>query len=330
MRGNTFFSQLFQFATRPVFLFVDVSGLIFLIISQWLPPMWSAGSLTVGSTLITIGITLPIALFYQLKSNAEAFKILDTCTRSGIQSIFISRKTDYDDLRRSINNAIIGTNEISLLGIAFRSFFNPSAEHTDQVRERITSPKFLLRVLLLDPDSNAAQRRAAVEQGNATIDDIRFTLSNSSVATIQERIRRLIPKVPGLAEKLCQPNKDLNSSGFLSDIAEKINFNVRIYSTEPAVFIMKFDSCIITEQYHRGRPDKVIPFGSCIGKYVPILQYEKSSDGYKIFADYFDRLWDESQDLTIDLVKKAIETLPNDWLSGICELDQKILTKPAP
>lgn len=125
---------------RPIFLVLNGSGVVLLFVSQALPGLWSMGSATVGSAFLTIGITLPIALYFQVQSNTEAFKILNTCTRAGIDSIFISRKHDSKDLREAIADAISSSTSVSLLGIAFRTFSDPSGEARDQIAEKINSP----------------------------------------------------------------------------------------------------------------------------------------------------------------------------------------------
>jgi hypothetical protein len=218
---------------RPVFLVLNGSGVVLLFVSQALPGLWSVGSTTVGSAFLTIGVTLPIALYFQVQSNAEAFKILNTCTRTGIDSIFISRKQDSKELRDAIAEAVSSSTSLSLLGIAYRSFSDPSGEGRDRLTEKINSPSIRLRVLLLDPDSDAAVRRAKIEVGNATIDDIRYTLNNNLVSIAVERLirvhrdRTMVGAGQGVAALA-----DV-SSGDVSPWREKLNMNVRIYTWEP-------------------------------------------------------------------------------------------------
>ena len=152
------FRSLLGIAGRPVFLVLNCLGVIMLFISKVLPGLWNMGLATVGSSFLTIGVTLPIALYFQMQANAESFKILDTCARAGIASIFLSRKRDSEDLRQAIAEAITSSTSVLLLGIAFRTFLDPTGEDSYHVAERINSPSTRLRVLLLDPDSDAAQR----------------------------------------------------------------------------------------------------------------------------------------------------------------------------
>jgi len=288
---------------RPIFVALNAAGVALLFLSQALPGLWSVGSATVGSTFVTIGITLPVALYFQVQSNAEAFKILNTCTRVGIESIFVSRKRDARDLRDAIADAVSKSSSVSLLGIAFRTFSDPSGEAREQISEKMNSPSTRLRVLLLDPESAAAQRRATIELGNATIDDIKYTLHNNLVATAVERLRQLRRGEPGTADD------DQTLSQLAPDPAwwrNNVKMEVKTYAIEPVVFLMVFDDTMFVEQYHRGRPDELVPVGSCIGKYMPVIQYRRGSTGFRFLECHFEVLWAEATDRTDEVMQEAI------------------------
>ena len=287
---------------RPVFLLLNSAGVALLLLSQALPDLWSMGSTTVGSAFLTIGITLPVALYFQMQSNAEAFKILNTCSTVGIESIFISRKRDANDLREAIAEAMPKSNTVSLLGIAFRTFSDPSAESREDISGKINSPSTRLRVLLLDPASAAARRRAEIELGNATIDDIKYTLENNLVATAVERLRRV--RAQSGPEVDAQDDSQTGSSSVIW--REKLNMEVRTYKPEPVVFLMVFDNTMFSEQYHRGRPDELVPVGSCIGKYMPVVQYRRGCAGYRFLERHFETLWNEATDQTDHIVQAAL------------------------
>ncbi|MCD4774239.1 MAG: hypothetical protein K8R41_12750 [Bacteroidales bacterium] len=286
---------------RPVFLLLNSAGVVLLLLSQVLPNLFSIGSATVGSAFLTIGITLPVALYFQMQSNAEAFKILNTCSTVGIESIFISRKRDANDLREAIAEAMPKSNTVSLLGIAFRTFSDPSAESREDIIRKINSPSTYLRVLLLDPESDAAIRRAKIEFGNATIDNIKYTLDNNLVAIATERLRQV--QVQSKSEDNV-PQDSITENNFVI-WREKLNMEVRTYKFEPVVFLMIFDNTMFSEQYHRGRPDEFVPIGSCIGKYMPVVQYRQGCTGYQFLEQHFETLWNEATDQTNSIMKKA-------------------------
>ncbi|MBI2874763.1 MAG: hypothetical protein HYY09_06715 [Firmicutes bacterium] len=323
LKGVYFFREMAAFAGRPAFLLLNLIGVTLLAISQVIPEdlasptLWDEVSTTIGSALLTIGLTLPIALFYQIRSNAEAFKILDTCSRVGIDSIFVSRKEDSKALRDAIDEAMARTNEIELLGIAFRTFFDASSESTKEVRAKVNSPSVPLRVLMLDPGCQAAKRRAAVEIGSATIDDIKFTLDNGLVATAQERLRKAFTGSDtggggGVGNVGAAGNVDPASwvpredDSSLRDYREKINLEVHLYTYEPGIFMMRFSDTLFAEQYHRGRPAARVPVGSCIGKYMPVVQYRAGRAGFEFLQSHFATLWKEGRDVTDKVLKRAV------------------------
>jgi len=293
---------ILSFLGRPLFLVLNGIGGALLIASQGLPGLWHVACTTVGSAFLTIGITLPVALFFQMQSNSEAFKILNTCTRVGIDSIFVSRKRDSKAIREAIDEAATRSTAMTLLGIAFRSFFDPSSESAEDVRERLYSPSIRLRVLLLDPGCEAAKRRAAVEQGNATIDDIRYTLNNSLVALAQERLKQILSNQPSVSGDLEHDAKTVAEK-----LRNRIQVEVRTYDTEPVVFLMMFDNTMFAEQYHRGRPEEIVPVGSCIGKYMPVIQYRSQTPGFRFLESHFEQVWSEASDKTNEILARAIE-----------------------
>lgn len=296
--------NLLLFFERPVFLTTIFLGIIFLLFSQFFNGFWGLGLATIGSSFLTIGITLPVALYYQIKSNAESFKIINTCRLAGIESIFVSRKRDSIDLRKSIADSVNKTNTISVLGIAFPTFFNASSESHELISERINSPLIKLRILLLDFDSEAAKRRANIEHGNATLDDIKYTYNNHLVAVAVERLKNIQKNSKNMDIKnVCDTEFNMEN------LRSLLNFEIRAYRFDPIVFLMIFDDVLFSEQYHFGHPDNIVPFGSCIGKYMPVIKYRKGSEGYQFLENHFKYIWKNSQDWTDELIKKACESL---------------------
>ncbi|MBN1382076.1 MAG: hypothetical protein JXA41_10400 [Deltaproteobacteria bacterium] len=286
------YRELWRLCTRPVFLITDLLGLLGIITAQYVPNPFVGGVTALGSALLTIGVSLPVALFYQLRANAESLTILDTCNRAGIRAIFKSRSDDSVRLRTAIDSAAAKTTEIKLLGVAFRSLFNPSSEYTPHMRSRLDDPRVRLRVLLLDPESDAAIRRASIEQGNTTLEDVRFTINNGIPSTINERLKQLKKQ-----------RKEQNGQNTKHPDHEH-NVEVRIYDINPMAFMMIFEESLFTEQYHIGRPDN-LRFGSCIGKHVPVIQYSSGAEASAFLVKHFDKMWEMGRDITDDVIKLA-------------------------
>ncbi len=298
------YRELWRLGSRPVFLLADLLGAVGLLASQLTADPWKGAVAAVGSTCLTIGLSLPIALFYQLRAEGESLAIIGACHRAGIRAIFRSRQSDAEALRIAIDAAAIASTGISLLGVAFRSLFNPSGEHTQEPRERLDDPRVHLRVLLLDPDSDAAKRRATIERGNTTIDDIRFTLAHGIPAMTQERLSRVCQQDGTLKEKIAKSSIPWPDD-LVACVVERCKFEVHLYDLDPMVFLMIFRDSVFAEQYHLGRPNE-LRTGSCIGKHVPVIEYGSAAEAAKFLSTHYDWLWKgKSRDVTRQLVQAA-------------------------
>ncbi len=301
------YRELLRITTRPAFLGADLLGVLSLMGSQLLiPDPWRGAFAALGSAFLTIGISLPIALLFQLKAEVDSLRIMDACNRSGIKAIFKSRLSDAQALRSAIDAAADGSIEIGLLGVAFRSLFNPSGESTEKLRDHLDNFKIKLRILLLNPKSEAAKRRAAIEKGNTTIDDIQFTLDHGIPAMVQER-RNLVLDHDHVLKQEFERNALLLPDEFVKRLAKACNFEVRLYDLDPMLLIMMFGKSVFAEQYHLGRPDS-LRAKSCIGKHVPMIEYSKASECAKFFCNHFETLWELSKnnDETLAIIRKEI------------------------
>ena len=146
--------QFFLLFLRPVFLVLDFIAVLCIALSFMINiPSWDTVFLTLGSTFIALSLSLPIALYYQLKHSSESFKILQSCEKTGIQSVFISRRRDSLDIRTAIDEAARKTSrEVFFQGIAFKSFFDPNYEHTTHVEN-------LLKDYHIDTNNEASARK---------------------------------------------------------------------------------------------------------------------------------------------------------------------------
>jgi hypothetical protein len=293
--------------SHPMFLLFDAAGIAFCALTVLLPVYWHPFFFTLGSVLLTIGITLPAAVFFQSISNEQAFKILNACNSAGIESIFVSRKQDAADLRQALNLSLSGTKNISLLGVAFRTFFDPSAESRETLSKVLNSTATRLRVLILNPKCTAAIARDQIELGNATIADIEHTANNGLHALAVERLLQLKNETtyPHVSHEEPEDFAKIDRQ----TVAKRLNMEVRFYSSEPVAFLMIFGDAMYSEQYHRGRPPEV-PIGSCIGKYMPVLKFRRESTGFKFLESHFERIWAEADDITLRIVDAALKKLP--------------------
>ena len=290
---------------HPIFLVLDLMGIASCFAIGFVRPTWHPFFITLGSALITTGITLPVAVFFQSIHNDQAFKILNSCSRAGIESVFASRKQDSHDLYGAIRKKLSDSTTISLLGVAFKTFFDPSSESWEELSGNFNSLSKGLKILLLDPDCPAAILRQKAEHGNTTIDDINYSISNGLLAITQERLSQLSKRMlPHEFEHM------LKADG--AALIQKLNMQVRTYISEPVAQVIMFDDSLFSEQYHRGRPDEIVPRKSCIGKYMPVIQYRRGSYGYRFLECHFETIWNEAQDITTTLIDRAMIDLVYD------------------
>lgn len=293
--------ELLHLMTRPVFLLADLLGVTSLLFSQFVSNPWTGALAAVGSVAVTIGVSLPIGLFYQFRAEAKSLEIIDACRRAGIKAVFRSRLSDAQSLGSAIDVAARASNKIRVLGVALPSFFDPSGEHTPYVNERLEDPDVCLDVLLLDPDSDAARRRAEVERGHTTIDDICHTLEHSIPSVIEERVKRLCQRDAHF--KAMTASRPW-SQQVVDEVANRCNCKVHLYELDPIMFLMVFADSIFVEQYHLGRPEG-LRARSCVGKHVPVLEYASSAEAASFLLRHYDTLWmSYSKDVTVRIVGK--------------------------
>lgn len=318
------YKQVFHTMFKRTYLLLDSGGLCIILLSVLVGMYFdkydviihSIGS-TIGAAILTIGISLPVALYYQTQHNERAFEIIKACDESRIDSIFVSRLKDKKNLQDAIDLAARNTSkEIILLGIAFPSLFDHSESHTSYIENKVQDPSFNMRILLLNPDSDAANRREKIERGHQTIYQIKNTLDTNITATVIERFKNLLSKNSELKNKIAQMcNNPLELNSIKRILSEHNKVKLKLYTFDPITFLMGFDGCIFTEQYHFGNPEGKVPAKSCIGKRIPVIQYNKDSDSYAFYKSHFEYLWENSEEWTDKIISSSIDDICQ-WLNS--------------
>jgi hypothetical protein len=318
------YKRVFQTLFKRIYLLLDFGGLGIILLSVLVGMYFdkydviihSIGT-AIGAAILTIGISLPVATYYQSQENKSAFdninnlnrnlfKIVNSCQASGINSIFVSRKKDSDNLRIAIEEAVKSTKEVFLLGVAFPSLFNPDYPHTENVKEKFHNNGIKMRILLLNPDSQAADRREKIERDNETTEQIKKSLSKGIVSITWERIKNILQNNEDLKDRIKPLFNENNRDEVANVFSENINIQIKLYDFDPIIFLMGFDECLFAEQYHFGRPKKIIQGFTCIGGYVPVIQYSNHSDSYAFFKSHFEYVWNNSKQYTQQIVSSAI------------------------
>jgi hypothetical protein len=282
-------------------------GLAAFIAAKIAAPQWQEFLFGIGSLLIGIAVTVWLTIAQ--KANADrASRIVDRCDQAGIETIFASRRTDVTALEAALLTEFANSQNIWLLGVAFRSLFDPSEEYTLAFREFLYDPAKCLRVLILDRDCEAANERKEIEKGNATIDHISDTLSNGLVACIVGRLQNLKSRAQEL---------DLSNPHSAAGVLKRLNIRVRTYKSLPVAQVMKFDDFLFCEQYHIGRPPEIVQVGSCIGKFMPIIQFRRGSYGYCFMESHFETVWNESNEISHALFGQAWDLVTEDFAQHV-------------
>lgn len=164
-----------------------------------------------------------------------------------------------------------------------------------------------VRVLLLDPDCSAANRRAEIEIGGPTIDDIRSTILRGIPSTMLQRLAELDSGTLGALVAKWRSPAENEHNGALAELKRLVQLEVRTYEFDPTLFMMQFDDGLFVEQYHFGRPKGKVPYGGCIGKFLPVLQFRRDALSYEFLEAHFEYLWGKSRDRTGELLTLALE-----------------------
>ncbi|MDR2015209.1 MAG: hypothetical protein LBP99_06260 [Azoarcus sp.] len=195
-----FHPRLMEGIFSRTFITLDIIGLILIFFPA--PFFSSSGSwestLTlVGTTFLTMGISLPIAIFFQEELNKASFSLINNCAESGIKEIFPSRETHGADFHEAVGNAASSSYNADFLGVAFRNLFDPNQtqdHRIERIRNRLTSPHVKLRILLLDAKSEAAQLRDRIEGGGTIIENIRTANLKIIPTLVHRRINEKIER----------------------------------------------------------------------------------------------------------------------------------------
>lgn len=281
---NTYFS-------RPFMIIFGLGILLLLpslLFENTLSQFWRTFFHVVGIAFIAVALTAPVSEFFQFKTLSQHMGIVRGARDSGIIHIFQSRLEDRDSFQKAIEFEFTQTNKILLAGIAFpRIFHDPPLPAP--IDEKMFSPNVPIKILLLDPDGEAAsaRERVRIEIGRAVIADIKRSIESFQLI-LRERARLL-----GL---------DIDSKSVDNEIIKKIQMEVHLYDFSPIAFMIMTERSLFLEQYHFGRLPSARP-GECIGGRTPIIQFGAHALTYKIMEQHFDYVWTKkSRDITMELL----------------------------
>jgi hypothetical protein len=176
--------------------------------------------------------------------------------------------------------------EIWIMGIALRHFFQNETYVDELAKLGELGVKF--KVLLLDPESEAAKERSKIESPEV------YELEYLGGLTDEQRVNY---------------NLFLNTAMFrdLSGAHEYIvnrhkpwieKFDIRYYKNDPSYYLIKFPDKLIVENYHYGsvkvcdtpsiKSNIPNPF---IGGRIPIFVYDSKCITYRLISNHFEQFW---------------------------------------
>ena len=286
----------------PRFLAVDLMGLACLFAgTYWTTEAFPLApfAISIGSTLLTVGLTLPIVMHLQDKQNRKSFQLLNACKEAGIEAIVPSRDSAPFRFARAVEEAASApTGRIRMLTVAASKLLRPVHLRGNNFGRKIYDPGVDLSVLVLNPASEAAIKRQNIEGGERVTRDVENTIHELLPSIAQQRLKSLI--------NTRQLDRNTLIDQELDAIVSKMRMTVGVYSHDPICALLIFDSTLMVEQYHFGRPPS-LPSADCIGGFTPVMQLHPNAQSFPFLCAHFDYVHSTCADITKQVVRKAIE-----------------------
>ena len=235
------------------------------------------------SIAVTVFITFVINLKLETKIQ-NAFSIIKSCQKSGITRVF----ADRDEALKAINAEIPGVRQnLDVLAIAGMDFFLEPKDSMLGTISYLMSKHYAstlnIRILLLDPRSPDAIKRAMIEQGipsdKATIASFHYTNS--------DLFRDILRSLTQL-ERLLKQNTSYHAPA---------NFHVRTYDEAPVVMLVRCDDRLFIEQYHCGVTplEATNELRKCVGRKIPVIETTVVSTVGHALTSHFEYVWQRSE-----------------------------------
>lgn len=230
--------------------------------------------------------------------------------KSGIVNIFVDRQDK--DLFETLNKQRSKVHSLLYLSISGRQIFDSNFGHP--CREMIANPDVNVDILLLNPysDSGPIMHRCKYEKGDASKDDIERCLFMYLPKLLRARLDAWASKSEKANNQLQQ---FLSGQENCRKLTTYNTFSVRLYNEMPVIHLLSLDEKLFVEQYHlpnMGEPEMkeiAIRF-DCIGRHVPMLQYDEKSLAAQFYLSHFRRLKSEPE--TVDYTERLYKHVANN------------------
>lgn len=209
--------------------------------------------------------------------------LLKECGFNGLLKVYephskSGRDSDFD--RDIVQQLQSEADELKIYAISGRHFFHHERKYYAELRAAAKSG-VLIKALLIDPFSEAAKKRARLEE-DITKDNGYF----------QSKVFNEIMLSAFTVNK-----------GAFANLKKE---NVRFYTIEPAFFLFICSDFLIIEPYHSGKidDDEI----GIIGGHVPSFKFKKDSDAYIRLNAHFDNCFKQGAKTLSEVVYECVHT----------------------
>jgi excisionase family DNA binding protein len=266
------------------------------------PASIQAGDLGVAQSLLPAaqaGLTRPpqeeINLLLQLGRQARS---------AGIRKIFKNRVTDTEYKKEFIEalKGVAPGGVVRMMSNSLRFLLGPQPDMDLYVPMwRALKNDVIFELLLLDPFSDAARRRAGVEE--------REVFAALGRRYFQTHLYRDIISV---VERLAEPDLDfIRDEKLRARLKNRDQVRVRFSSADPTTHLILTDKICVVENYHAGGDEEIkgrleemgILDVDCFGGFITALSYEANALTGRLLASHFEQSWKQAdEDTTVESI----------------------------
>ena len=155
-----------------------------------------------------------------------------------------------------------------------------------------------VKLLLLDPTSEAARYRARIEEPETSDRDFPNT--------------HLYKDAVAVARTLEDPDSDwVRVEALRQRIKDRTQVQVRYSSAEPTTYLIILGDMVFFEQYHTGGGQEIeetllkrgLPRLYCFGGFVNVIMYERTSVTGTLLQSHFENSWERAKELSLEQIR---------------------------
>jgi hypothetical protein len=232
----------------------------------------------IGSGIFITTLVSSILNFYFQEEVKRHFSIISGSDRSGIVRVYPKRESAMPEINSEIQKA---RGRLKFLSIAGTNFFVPESRILNELYEMCNSDSNIeVKILLLDPRSMHAVDRTLLEEG-INIPQVNISSIDYPNKKLCEDIILSIRQLEKILEEKDKKHKD------------NFKIEIRTYNTSPILLMVQVNDRSFIEQYHYGISEEYIEttLTRCLGKKVPIIEFQMNSLPYQLVSSHFEYLW---------------------------------------